>query len=60
MNGLEAAAARMVLRSPMFNAIDALGLSSALVSEKAKTRSAAAIVLFHRPVGEEPIDSGVA
>jgi len=60
MTGLEATAARIVLRSPMFDAIDALGLSSALVSEEAKTKSAAAIILFHRPVGEDPIDSGVA
>ncbi len=60
MTRFEAAGASVVLRSPVFEMLDAVRMSGTLVSEGAKTRSAAAIVLFHRPVGEDPVDSGVA
>jgi len=60
MTRIEATAAGIVLRPPIFEVFDTLRLSGLLVSEGAKTRSSAAIVLFHRPIDEDPIDSGVA
>ncbi len=59
LGAIEAWGAGVVL-GPLFPLLDRVGLASPLVSESAKTKSAAAIVLFHRPVGEDPLDSGRA
>lgn len=42
----------------LFRRLDRIGLAAPLVSEAAKTKAAAAVVLFHRPVGEDPFVSG--
>lgn len=55
----EAWAAGLVL-GPLFRALDAIGLAKPLVSEAGTNRSAAALVLLHRPVGEDPLISGCA
>lgn len=55
----EAFAAGLVL-GPLFQPLDALGAATPLLSERAETAGAAAIGLFHRPRGEEPVDSGRA
>jgi len=57
MSAVEATGARLVL-GPLFPALDKLGLAPSLVSDRAKTSSAAAIVLFTRPEGEDPLVSG--
>lgn len=55
----EAWAAGLVL-GPLFKTLDVVGLTGALTSEASKTRSASAIVLFHRPIGEDAFLSGRA
>jgi hypothetical protein len=57
MSPIEARGAGIVL-GPVFSILKALGLARPVLSEAAKTRSATAIVLFHRPVGEDPFVSG--
>ena len=57
MNALEAAAARFVLGG-LFATLDRLGLATSLLSDRAKTSSAAAIILFCRPHGEDPLITG--
>ena len=57
MNALEATAARFVLGG-LFKPLDRLGLAASLLADGAKTASAAAIVLFCRPVGEDPLMTG--
>jgi nitroreductase len=57
MNAFEAGSARFVLGS-LFPALDRLGLTASLLSDRAKTSSAAGIVLFCRPQGEDPLISG--
>jgi hypothetical protein len=59
LNAIEAWAAGLVL-GPLFKVLDGIGLAAPLVSEAAKTRTAAAIVLFHRPEGEDPMEAGRA
>jgi nitroreductase len=59
LNAVEAWGAGLVL-GPLFRVLDRIGLAAPLVSDAAKTRAAAAIVLFHRPVGEDPVQSGRA
>jgi len=56
---VEALGAGLVL-GPLFPALDRLGLAPRLLAESARTRSASAIALFHRPVGEDAILSGRA
>ena len=58
MSGFEAAGAGVVLRPGVFEALDGLGAARMLVAEAAVVRSAAAIVLFHRPEGEDPLLTG--
>jgi nitroreductase len=58
MSALEGFGAKAVLGTSLFEAIDALGLGKALTGERAKTQSATAIVLFHRPREESPVESG--
>jgi nitroreductase len=57
MSGIEARAAGLVL-GPLFRPLDALGLAARLSSEAGKTKSAAAIVLLHRPQDEDPFETG--
>jgi hypothetical protein len=59
LGALEAFGAGLVL-GPLFNVLDRLGLAGMLVSEAAKTVSAAAIAVLHRPDGEDTITSGRA
>jgi nitroreductase len=54
----EAFAASLVL-GPLFPALRRLGLASLLTSERGKTASGA-IALFHRPLGEDPLETGRA
>ncbi|MEZ5857318.1 MAG: hypothetical protein R3D67_22255, partial [Hyphomicrobiaceae bacterium] len=56
---LEAWGAGLVL-GPLFDVVDKMGLAGALTSERAKTRTAGAIALFHRPIGEDAFLSGQA
>ncbi|WP_426017092.1 hypothetical protein [Brevundimonas sp. DWR2-3-1b1] len=58
MSGIEAAGAGVVLRPGVFETLDRVGLSGALVAEAAVVRSASAIALFHRPANEAPFDTG--
>jgi nitroreductase len=59
LSPIEAFGAGLVL-GPLFRPLDALGLAAPLVREADKTASAAAIVLFHRPSGEDAFQSGRA
>jgi nitroreductase len=57
MSAIEASGARLVL-GPLFPVLDKIGLAASLLSDRTKTLSAAAIVLFCRPRGEDPLVSG--
>ncbi|MHA7775233.1 hypothetical protein [Roseibium sp. M-1] len=59
MSGFEARAAQIVLRRPVFEMLDRLGLGKAIVSEGAKTRSATGLATFHRPRDEDCWTSGM-
>jgi nitroreductase len=59
LSSIEAWGAGLVL-GPLFRPLDSIGLAAPLVRETAKTSSAAAIVLFHRPAGEDAFESGRA
>jgi nitroreductase len=59
LSPIEAWGAGLVL-GPLFRPLDSIGLAAPLVAETAKTSSAAAIVLFHRPAGEDAFESGRA
>ncbi len=45
---------------PAFRVIRALGLAPVVVSDADTTKTATAIVIFHRPCGEDPIETGRA
>ncbi|MGL3607994.1 hypothetical protein ACSV9I_15865 [Rhizobium sp. G187] len=60
MDRLEGALAGKVLASPLFDIADRLRLGKAMVSEAAKTLSATACLLFHRPFDESPVTTGRA
>lgn len=60
LGAVEARGAGVVLRPWPFAALDAIGAAGPLLAERAKTLTAMAILLVHRPVGEPPIDSGRA
>jgi len=45
---------------PAFRVIRALGLASVIVSDADTTKTATAIVIFHRPRGEDPVETGQA
>lgn len=51
--------ARLVL-GPLFRTLDRFWLAKPLLSEAAKMRSAAALALFHRPSGEDRLETGRA
>jgi len=57
LGAIEAWDAGLVL-GPLFSALDAIGVAGALTSESSKTRSAAAVALLHRPIGEDAFVSG--
>jgi len=57
MGALDAAGARWVL-GRAFGWLDRAGLATALVGERARSMTASAIVLLHRPVDESPLVSG--
>ncbi len=57
MNAIEGSAARFVL-GRLFRPLDRLGIAAALLADRAKTASASAILLFCRPVGEDPLTTG--
>jgi hypothetical protein len=57
MNAFEATGARFVLGG-LFSPLDRLGLAASLLSDRAKTASAAAILLFCRPRDEDPLVTG--
>lgn len=59
LNSLEAFCANHALKSPMFEVLDKLRLAASIVSEKSKTESSAALVFFHRPIEENPVESGM-
>ncbi|WP_196258160.1 hypothetical protein [Pelagibacterium limicola] len=58
MSRFEAFGAGLVLGDPGFSILDTFGLVVPLISEKRRTASAAAVLLFHRPEGENPINTG--
>lgn len=58
MSGFEAAGAGLVLRPGVFEALDRIGAARTLVAEAPVVRTAGAIALFHRPVGEDPFETG--
>ena len=60
MSGFEAVGAGLVLRDPLFGLLDSIGLVGSLISEQSRTASASAVLLFHRPIDEHPIDTGRA
>ncbi|MCW4461022.1 hypothetical protein OK349_04830 [Sphingomonas sp. BT-65] len=59
LSPIEARAAGLVLGA-LFQPLDRIGLARTLLSERAKTASAAAIALFVRPADESAIDTGRA
>ena len=59
LSSIEAWGAGLVL-GPLFRPLDSIGLAAPVLRETAKTSSAAAIVLFHRPAGEDAFESGRA
>lgn len=59
LSALEAWGANFVL-GPLFSILDKSGVAAPLTSEYAKTNTAAAIAVFHRPAGEDPFLSGRA
>lgn len=58
LGGVEAMGASLVL-GPLFPWLRRLGLAEPLTRERAKTASGA-IALFHRPLGEDPLETGRA
>ncbi|WP_377844819.1 hypothetical protein [Bosea sp. UC22_33] len=58
LGSAEAIAASLVL-GPLFPLLKRLGLAEPLTQERAKTASGA-IALFHRPEGEDPLETGRA
>jgi nitroreductase len=59
LSSIEAWGAGLVL-GPLFRPLDSIRFAAPLVRETAKTSSAAAIVLLHRPAGEDAFESGRA
>ena len=60
MSGFEAFGAGIVLSDSGFAILDRLHLVGPLISEQSRTASASAILLFHRPAGENPVETGRA
>lgn len=60
MSSLERRAAAIAFRPRAFRALKALGVARALVAEESRVRTAAAVIVFHRPATETPFESGRA
>ncbi|MEM8786894.1 MAG: hypothetical protein AAGE76_01390 [Pseudomonadota bacterium] len=60
MRRLEAMGAGLVLRTPVFETLDALRLSRGVVAEAARTETAATLLAFHRPAAEDRWTTGQA
>jgi len=60
LSAFEGGAANIVLRHPVFEIANKLGLGKALVSEAAKTKTATAVAFFTVPQATSPIDMGRA
>jgi hypothetical protein len=60
MSSIEAVGAGYVLRDPIFGMLDRVGMIGGMISEHSRTMSATAVLLFHRPIEENPIDTGRA
>jgi hypothetical protein len=58
LGSVEAMGASLVL-GPLFPLLKRLGLAEPLTRERSKTASGA-IALFHRPLGEDPLETGRA
>jgi hypothetical protein len=58
LSGFEAFGAGIALRAPLFGMLDKLGLAAGLVSEATRTEGSAAILIFHRPREEDPLETG--
>lgn len=59
MSRLEAAGAKRVL-GRLFPLLDRIGLAAPLTSDAAKVKSAAAVLVLHRPADEDPFATGRA
>lgn len=57
LSRVEALGAGLVL-GPLFALLDKLGLARTLLAEGDKVEQGAAVILFHRPTGEDPYESG--
>ncbi len=60
MSAIEALGAGLVLGPGMFPLLDKFGMARGIVSERAKSRTADAALLFHRPTDENPVKTGQA
>ncbi|MEJ6391649.1 hypothetical protein V8J82_00190 [Gymnodinialimonas sp. 2305UL16-5] len=60
LSGIEAFGARIALRAPIFEGLNALGLARGLTAEAAKTNSATALIVVHRGIEEDRWTSGNA
>jgi hypothetical protein len=58
MSSIEALGAGFVLRTPMFELLDRVGLAASVVTERAKTETVTGIGVFHRPLEESPVVTG--
>lgn len=57
MGPIAAKGAGLVL-GPLFGPLTLVGMAKPLISEGGRIAKDAAVILFHRPVGEDPFDSG--
>jgi hypothetical protein len=60
MSAIEGHMAKVALKYPFFEGIDAIGLSRMMVSERDKTLSAAGVAFFSVPLGTPPLEMGRA
>ena len=60
LSSLEGYLAGLALRHPVFEGIDALGLSRMIVSERSKTLTASGVAFFSMPIETSPITAGRA
>ena len=60
MSVVERRAASLLFRPSVFGLLKTIGVARALVAAAVRVRSAAAAIVFHRPDGEPPFESGRA
>ncbi|EGF90983.1 c [Asticcacaulis biprosthecium C19] len=58
LSPVEAMGAGFVLKPRVFSVLDTIGLAGPLTGEASRVTDSAAVVVFHRPVGEDPFMSG--